>query len=518
MRTLGLFPLCAFIIPGAFAQSTCGNVQLQVTPDYGFAIGSSSGGSSYTFTLGGQTLAQGSLSQLSLFHYDNSLASTSGVAPINSIGTTFGPGKWGSAVAVTSGGGLAYPAAGNLSLTEGTIEMWIAPTTNGNTAGYSSLNTLLNYAAPNGDRLWVAESSGGGLFGSAVIAGAFIPAGTPQGLVTNWKAGEWHHIAFTYSIANNRFRMYLDGAMTGENGSIKMPGGGGTLTIGGDGYTRGLFWIDEVRISNIEQPPTVIQYDAGRPSPFLDNEIYLPLAGVSAGQLTYSAGTCGTASVAYNGNVGTDTAPIMNPNPPSTLLPPGATSVMLSVQTPSATSCAYSVNIQAQYSTMNPFDQGQGATTHAATILGLIFDPSQVNTVYVRCASAPGYLLQLQYRAMPTWQSAPFPRISDIGAGVVFQEGASDLSRYALLTDSGSVDSSLILQVHKANPHAIILYWVNSVEDWTGSLPESYYLHDIHGNRIQDWPGAYLLNMTNLAVGDYQANLFHTALVDSGLV
>ena len=47
MRTFGLLPLCAFIIPGALAQPTCGNVQLTLSPDYSFAIGSSNGGSTY---------------------------------------------------------------------------------------------------------------------------------------------------------------------------------------------------------------------------------------------------------------------------------------------------------------------------------------------------------------------------------------------------------------------------------------------------------------------------------------
>ena len=58
MRTFGLLLLCTFVIPGAFAPSTCGNVQLQLTPDYSFAIGNSSGGSTYTFTLGGASSIQ----------------------------------------------------------------------------------------------------------------------------------------------------------------------------------------------------------------------------------------------------------------------------------------------------------------------------------------------------------------------------------------------------------------------------------------------------------------------------
>ena len=50
MRILRFLPLCFLILPDAVAQTTCGNVQLQLTPDYSFAIGSSTGGSAYTIT------------------------------------------------------------------------------------------------------------------------------------------------------------------------------------------------------------------------------------------------------------------------------------------------------------------------------------------------------------------------------------------------------------------------------------------------------------------------------------
>ena len=53
MRSCGSFRSCVLILRDAIAQSTCGNVQLQLTPDYSFAVGSSTGGSAYTFTLSG---------------------------------------------------------------------------------------------------------------------------------------------------------------------------------------------------------------------------------------------------------------------------------------------------------------------------------------------------------------------------------------------------------------------------------------------------------------------------------
>jgi uncharacterized protein (TIGR03437 family) len=521
---IGMLKHPLYIVPvlmasSAFGQAACGDVQVQLEPDFGLALGSSSSGSAYTFTLGGQALAKGTLAQLLLFHFDGSLASTSGVEPQMAAATSFAPGVWGSAVGLGLGGALAYPAAGNLSLTEGTIEMWIAPEQDGSAPAYSALNTLFQYVSPNGDQLWMAESTGGGFFGSAVIGGTFIAAGTSEGTVSGWKAGEWHHVAFTYSASKGRLRMYLDGVMTGEYDSIELPAAGGaTFTVGGDGDTASAFWIDELRISSAELSPSIVQYDASGAGPLLNNETYLSLAGVAAGQLTYSVEGCGTTSLAYNGSLGANISPVMNPNPPSTLLPAGSTSIALAVQSASTTSCGYSVNVQAVYSEMTPFDSGQGGTSHSTIIQGLTPDPSQVNNVYVRCALAPGFALQLQYRAMPTYQTTSFPRIVNInGLNNILGNGIPYVARYDLLTDS-SIPGTVLSAIHKANPNTITLYWVNAVEDFTGTLPESYYLHDVNGNRIQDWPSAYLLNITNPAVDEYQANNFYSGLVGSGLM
>ena len=98
MRASAIFLLCSSIIPGALAQATCGDVQLQLSPDYSFAIGSSSGGGQYSFKLGGKTLSSGVTPQLALFHYDKSLDSTSAVAPSESAGSAPSFGRFAKSV------------------------------------------------------------------------------------------------------------------------------------------------------------------------------------------------------------------------------------------------------------------------------------------------------------------------------------------------------------------------------------------------------------------------------------
>jgi hypothetical protein len=219
-------------------------------------------------------------------------------------------------------------------------------------------------------------------------------------------------LALTYSSTQGRLTMYLDGQASGQiNKPIPMPAADGQFfTIGDSIGNRPPLLIDEVRITHNEKTAAEIQYDFLRATPFGNNEVLLPLTGLSAGAIAYSvtqAGSttsCGSATAAYVG------IPITNPTPASNLLPPGAISVSLSVLTPGATSCGYSVNAQVSYSALTPFDKGQGSTTHSA-VIQVLGDPSRVSDVYVRCAIAPDYVVHLQYRAVSA-ANQPFPRIA----------------------------------------------------------------------------------------------------------
>src|ERR1017187_386944 len=209
MRTLRLLPLWLLILTDAAAQPTCGNVQLQLTSDYSLAIGSSTGGSAYTVTQGGQTLASGPMTQLALLHYDNTLNTTSGTSPSNPAGAAYDNGKFSKGLYLQTGTGIAYPGA-LLNVSEGTVEMWIAPRFNGSdptfsTSGYS----IFTYRASNGDFFTIAEDSahqGRIVYTGAQVNGQWESAYAPGGDMTAWKAGEWHHIAATFSASANHIR------------------------------------------------------------------------------------------------------------------------------------------------------------------------------------------------------------------------------------------------------------------------------------------------------------------------
>jgi uncharacterized protein (TIGR03437 family) len=508
--------------PLVFARS-CGNVQLQLTPDYSFAIGSSSAGSAYTFTLADQTLAQGSLTQLALFHYDNSLASTSGTTPLKSVGTSFVPGKWGSALVIATGGALSYPAAGNLSFADGTIEMWIAPTKDGTDPVYSHYDqTLIRYKAANGDQLVMSESAeAGNFYAGAVIGGSFTGVGGIP--MATLKAGVWHHVALTYSKANGRLRLYLDGVPTDEtDAAFQMPpADGASFTVDSDSNgTPSAFLIDELRISADEKAPAEIAYDAGRATPFTNNEVLFSLAGVAPGELSYSVGNCGSETYSWSG------VPIVNVTPPSNLLPPGSTSVALSFSTLQPASCAYSLGTQAPFSSMQPISVGQQTTSHSGIIAGISSSPLAVNNVYLQCDSNPDYTLTLHYRAIAT-PNGPFPRIGSIWVGDYLMgtkpAQANQVQLYLGPTiGEGAPDVSVsqIPALRTANPNVLVLPSVNASNTIGGLpvVPANYLLHDVNGQPIAVDPGGdFLFNMTNPEVPPFLAQFAYDQFISTGI-
>jgi HEAT repeat protein len=208
--------------------------------------------------------------QLAVFHYDNSPSSASGILPLQAEKTSFAPGRWGSALAIAPGGILTYPVANNLDFGNGTIELWIAPRHEGSDPVYSKYkHTLLLYSVPpNYDQFIVAES-GRSFYAGTVVGTQFSGAG--GGDISSWKAGQWHHVAFTYSAVRSRQRWYIDGVLTREHtGSMPVLGAsGGKFAVDCDFWGRASdFFVDELRILNQEQTLAAVLQDAMRTSPF----------------------------------------------------------------------------------------------------------------------------------------------------------------------------------------------------------------------------------------------------------
>jgi len=487
------------------AQATCGTVALNVTPDAQFLIGSSSNGASFDWTLNGATFWSGATPQLGLFHYDGALTDTSGTAPSSAIGQWFGPGKFGNSVGVAVGGILQYPASGNLSFTNGTIEMWIAPLYAGNSATYAAHNhSLLRYMAPNGDQLIFSESTSGEFYVGTQVAGSYM--GTGGGSIAGWDAWQWHHMAFTYSTAQGRFRLYIDGALINEGDfTVKMPEGGGSFTVDGDPFgNNSEFMVDEMRILNTEQTPAEIRSDALRTGPFADNEVYAQLSSLSGGTIGYQAtsasgSACGSASFLVS--------PLTNVNPPNGFLPAGSTGTALSFSTAQPASCRYSAGAPAPWASMQPLDLAGPTLAHSGTITGLSSDPRVLNSVYIACDSNPAYVTDLQYRAVAAPHGS-YPQIGNIWNGEYVATTAPTQLKQIQLFLGAPFTAAQATAIRSTNPGVLILPSVNATETTKGvpAVPASYFLRDTSGNMIEDWPGNYVLNLTNPAVVQFLAS------------
>ncbi|HEY1754587.1 MAG TPA: HEAT repeat domain-containing protein [Bryobacteraceae bacterium] len=214
-----------------------------------------------------------SVKRLALFHFDNSLTSASGIAPVQSTGMAFVPGKWGSALSVGQGGVVKYPLPNNLSFLNGTIEMWISPKLDGTDPSYTKHNhPLLLYISPAKDQFVVSESTSGEFYAGTVVKNQF--KGTGGGSIRDWKAGTWHHIAFTYSSGPEHQRLYVDGRLVAESkGPMPAPdSGAGSFDVGtypNADYLPG-FVVDELQISSGEKSPSAIRGSALRADPFAD--------------------------------------------------------------------------------------------------------------------------------------------------------------------------------------------------------------------------------------------------------
>ena len=492
------------------AGQSC-SVQLQLAPDYSFAIGSSSGGSAYSFSVDGKALGQGALSQSALFHYETSTASTFGTAPMSASGVAFDTGKFGRGLYLQSGGQLTYPAQNVLNLSEGTIEMWVAPRYNGSDSVFANTGyPVFFYAAGNGDYFSIGETFPGHVIAAFASAngqsrGAYN-AGT--GDMSGWKAGDWHHIAATFSASANYIRFYLDGVKIADSNSYVSPSASGaSFQIGSTAFV-----IDELRISKVALTDAAVAYDATHSAPLVDNEVVLPLSGVAHGQLNYSVTGCGTALYSFTG------IPITNLDPPGGLLSPGSTSLRVAFNTIQPTTCRYSVGSPQDYTSMQALDTGPATLTHNGTVNGISSDPRVINRVYYRCASNPDYVHTATYRTVaPPGQS--FPRIGNIWIGpYVLNNAPAAAQKTQLFIGANSSDpnsSGRIAQLRNVNPGVL-----NLPAMIPETQPDDYFLKDIHGKRIANWcvPEIYLPNQTKPEVAEFFAQSAYRQLAKSNFL
>ncbi len=519
------------------ALPTCSGTALERSSDYQWFVASSGysdadgdaeSGSRYRWLTNGITHSAGAVGEYLRLSFDAGPNGANGESPSRTTGLAYAPGRWGNALALaTNGGRLFFNATNNLNLAEGTIELWVALRAAGTSPAYTNRShVLFQYRSPGGEHMQVAQSSSSGIiYAGGTVNGQWESAYGSLGNMRSWLAGEWHHLAFTFSAASNFMRLYLDGVLTAENNEHHYwaPDADGTeFSIGGDlsGNTA-YYYVDEARISGRVAGPEEVVARARRDAAPGSNELWLsasaiPLNTTLAYEFTPVSPNA-TGAVCVSATLLNTGVPIINATPPSTLLPPGTTSLDLALDTVTTTSCAWSVGQPLPYAAMTPFAQGAGTTQHRTRITGLDPDSLRVNDVYVRAAAFPDYLFHLRYRSLNE-VNPPYPRKGNLwGWWQVYGDGKG-------MTNAAKIDlwlgvalsASDIRTLRSLNREARVLTSINAVEN--SGLPPNYYLKDVNGNRIEVWPGAFRLNLTKPEVAEYQARFAYQTVLDSGLM
>jgi hypothetical protein len=535
LTVLWLSAACwAVIASRLFAVPVCETPQITASADGSYLIGSAdfvppTGGvsqaSSYQWRVNGAPLQQGMIGDHLVVPFDGSLTGRNGEAVSRVVGQVgYAAGKWGSALAVDANSRVFYRRDGNLPLSEGTVEMWVALRAEGTDPIYSTRDhVVFYYIAPNNDYIGITQADNGVLYAGGSVGGSWQSAYNGNFADTRgWHAGEWHHVAYTYSVTGAFMRLYLDGARVAESYSgYRAPAATGTeFTLGSSPWEGSHYWVDEVRILGRAATDAELAMEARRESQPRLNESWLPAAllatndvveygfrpsnGATTGTLVYSA------AFLYGG------IPLAEPTPPSTLLAAGATSLVFGVRSTVATTCRYSVGQPLEFEAMTPFDGTAPTNEHRTVIRGLDPDPLVVNDVYVRCAAAPWYVLHAQYRCLPA-ANPSFPRTGNMAGWQNF--ATMDVTNRARMDFWVTAVNPLpddIRALRELNPHVLILTGINAVEN--EGLPEDYYLHDIYGNRQEVWPGCFRLNMTRPYVAEYQARWAYERLLENGLM
>lgn len=207
--------------------------------------------------------------------------------------------------------------------------------------------------------------------------------------------------------------------------------------------------------------------------------------------------------------------PLSDPQPPSTLLPAGATTVELTLRAATLTLCSYSVGAPLPYSAMTPFDETQPSAAPHTVIRGLNPDTTKINDVYIRCLADPDSVMHLQYRALPSVKPG-FPRTANLwGSGNFTGKGMQYAARIDLWLGM-HFSPGQIAEIRKYNPNVQILTSINTVEN--NDVPDDYFLRDLKGQKIEVWPGAYRLNLTRPEVAEYQARYAYDAWLRDGMM
>jgi hypothetical protein len=199
------------------------------------------------------------------------------------------------------------------------------------------------------------------------------------------------------------------------------------------------------------------------------------------------------------------------------------TSLPLALWTDDDTNCRWSTS-DVPYASMPNSFSGAGSCNHSAVINGLT-GTLALRCIYVQCeAYAARPSLVLSFRSLPDSAALPFPRLGNLWGSGNFRghaQGVAYAANRSSLWLGADWSAAEIDKLRDYNAFTVVLTSINACETNAQDLPDDFYLTNITQppatlGRLQSWPGAWRLDLTNPAVQMYQAQLMYCLVVYGG--
>jgi hypothetical protein len=374
--------------------------------------------------------------QIHVWPLDGTLASLDGQAPLQSRGISFVAGRFDRAAEFTrhANSTLAYRAAGNVDANEGSLALWIRPTYDLTNTAYLDHPQVFSYAIDRDNQLSV-EIDDGCVTLNQRNQGRLFP-GTCQPM-PDWRAGEWHHLAVTWSASANRMAVTYDCAQTVTGDYRALSGIADMFYLGSNAAGQTLdAALDDMRLSR--RALTVNEVAAVcRDRPLPHDQVPLPSAPL-------------------------EPAPLGTLQPITGLLPHGTVSFTLSLTTTAPADCRWSEITSTLYVSMpHSFLAGQGSVSHSTPISPLA--ELDDRRFYVRCQDVStgrdpdGDERQTHLRVLGPWSNR-YPRVANLWNDFTTDPGADFVAGFDLhVVFGGSNQASQAPDIRAANPNAKVL-------------------------------------------------------------
>ena len=481
------------------------------------------GASTYRWLRGATEISAGVTPQTLLLPLDGSLVSTDGLAPVENQGVSFVSGKYGQALqfSPSAGSRLAYSSAGKINPNEGSLALWVNLSHDLGDPAYDTYPRLFSYVIDGEHQLYI-EANQERIILTSRNTGQYYGAWPDP---PAWKAGEWHHLAVTWSTSAGQIAVYYDCVQASASSEYpSLAGSAAQFNLGSAGGWGAIDAVlDDVQISRRALAAEEIAAVCQRGGPAANDEVMLTSTPLTAGDpITFELTPCdadGACGAPSSASLTISDPPLAPLDPPRGLLPAGTTSLTLKLSTAEPADCRWSLHPETPYSQMaGPFQQGQGTTAHTAVVSG--FQDLDDRWFYVRCADAQGprspddYERSTHLRILGPW-NADYPRLANIWGSYDGQHGTDFFANYDLFVASGwGEQGNQAAAIRASNPNAKILLsqdatysnpaWDPLTRQWMESQPddEGYncVLRDTAGQvlLVEYW-GHPMYNMTEAA-------------------